>query len=67
MSALHLCVIRSPNGADNATSGHILILSNTTQLCGTKAVCGGEAKEVEPTCNLAKPVCKRSDGGGRRW
>ncbi len=39
-------VIRTPNGADNATSGPIQILSNDPQGRGTKAVWGGEAKEV---------------------
>lgn len=60
-------VIRAPLGADNATSGHIQILSNATQCSGTKAVCGGEAKEGEPTDSLAKPDGERSEGGGRRW
>jgi hypothetical protein len=60
-------VIRTPTSADNATSGHILILSNATQCSGTKAVCGGEAKEGEPADSLAKPDGERSEGGGRRW
>ena len=60
-------VIRPLNSADNATSGHIQILSNATQWSGTKAVCGGEAKEGEPSESLAKPDGERSEGGGRRW
>lgn len=60
-------VIRAPLCADNATSGHIQILSNATQCSGTKAVWGGEAKEGEPSDSLAKPDGERSEGGGRRW
>jgi hypothetical protein len=60
-------VIRPLTSADNATSGHIQILSNATQCSESKAVCGGEAKEVEPSDSLAKPDGERSEGGGRRW
>ena len=60
-------VIRSLPSADNATSGHIQVLSNATQWSETKAVCGGEAKEVEPSDSLAKPDGEQSEGGGRRW
>lgn len=67
MPNTYLRVIRRPAGADNATSGHIQILSNATQCSGTKAVCGGEAKEGEPSDSLAKPDGERSEEGGRRW
>lgn len=60
-------VIRAPIGADNATSGHIQILSNAPQGSGARAVCGGEAEEGETTDSLAKPDGERSEGGGRRW
>ena len=60
-------VIRPLPSADNATSGHIQILSNAAQWSETKAVCGGEAKEGEPSDSLAKPDGERSEGGGRRW
>ena len=39
-------VVRPLTSADNASSGHIQVLSNDPEGSGAKAVCGGEAKEA---------------------
>ena len=54
-------VIRPLTSADNAASDHIQVLSNDPQGSGTKAVCGGEAKEAgaRPHAGEASMEAKR--------
>jgi hypothetical protein len=60
-------VVRAHGCADNATSDHLNILGNVSQTQATGYSSGGEAEEASSTRMLAKPVCKRSVRGGRRW
>ena len=60
-------VVRAHGCADNATSGPLNILWNVPQAQAAGFSRGGEAKEDPPARILAKPVCKRSVRGWRRW